>query len=87
MHPLEKGCRRMPSPETNMLRRHSPCGRSWDVYNALLCREVLRVCKCQGLPYGVSLRLPLDTYFLAALLVKCLSAHCKCAKGCFLFAF
>lgn len=43
------------------LRGHSPLGRRKQL-KLLPCRDSVGVLKeCQGLPYGVSLRLPLDT--------------------------
>lgn len=42
----------------------------------------------KGCPTAYCFACPLTLiHFLAALLVKCLSAHYKCAKGHFLFAF
>ena len=43
------------------LRGHSPCGKGAAVFGtAPPCRECMGLRRRQGLPYGVSLRLPLD---------------------------
>lgn len=47
--------------DPNLLRRHSPCGRGKQLLSCSLAGKCMGCEERQGLPYGVSLRLPLDT--------------------------